>query len=114
VQGAEKADIPVTATEVIAPDTGAQSSEKQSEEAESSNHRSERSDEDLESDEFVVDKVLGYDFKDGGEWYKVRWKGYGAADDTWEPSANLEMAPEAILAFKEQWNHTYPDNPFIL
>jgi hypothetical protein len=32
----------------------------------------------------------------GAEQLLVRWKGYGAFDDTWEPLKNLGNAQEAV------------------
>jgi Chromo (CHRromatin Organisation MOdifier) domain len=43
-----------------------------------------------DSPEFVIDKVVGLHKADDGTWrYKVRWYGYTAADDTWEPADHL-------------------------
>jgi Chromo (CHRromatin Organisation MOdifier) domain len=40
--------------------------------------------------EFVIDKIVGLRKADDGTWsYKVRWYGYTAADDTWEPAYHL-------------------------
>jgi transposase InsO family protein len=69
---------------------------------------------DEESDELEVDKILGYDQRSDGDWYKVRWRGYGPRDDTWEPTDNLSNATDAVTSFKVKWNQTHPNNPFIL
>jgi Chromo (CHRromatin Organisation MOdifier) domain len=39
--------------------------------------------------EFEVERILLHRHKGGKMEYYVRWKGYGAGDDTWEPEANL-------------------------
>ncbi|KAH8330149.1 hypothetical protein KR074_005091 [Drosophila pseudoananassae] len=40
--------------------------------------------------EWVVERIIDYvdDEKDGG-LYRIRWKGFGRKDDTWEPESNL-------------------------
>jgi hypothetical protein len=39
---------------------------------------------------------------DGSVLYQVRWRGYGEADDTWEPLDNLTGAKKAIQLFESQ------------
>ena len=34
--------------------------------------------------------------------YKVRWKGYTADDDTWEPEIHLEDCKEVLLEFRKR------------
>jgi hypothetical protein len=60
-----------------------------------------------------VDKIVGYETRDDKEFYKVRWKGYKASDDTWEPRNHLSNATDLIAAFEEQWNRQNPRDPFI-
>ena len=37
-----------------------------------------------------------------GVEYLVRWKGYGAHEDTWEPVQHLEHAPEKLHEFEQR------------
>ncbi|KAL5011167.1 hypothetical protein ScPMuIL_013472 [Solemya velum] len=45
-------------------------------------------------------KILGTSKTNGKLRYKVRWKGYGSADDTWEPRENLESCLDLIEEFE--------------
>lgn len=40
-------------------------------------------------DEIVVHKIVGHRQKTNGRKYQVRWYGYKAEDDTFEPSSNI-------------------------
>ena len=42
-----------------------------------------------ESDDFVVDKILDHKVEKGLHLWKVRWKGYGPDEDTWEPASSF-------------------------
>ena len=42
-----------------------------------------------EHDEFEVGVLLGHRSRHGRLEYRVRWRGFSAADDTWEPASNL-------------------------
>ena len=44
-------------------------------------------------DVYEVDRILDRRRR----FYKIRWKGFGAADDTWEPRENI--APKLVRAF---------------
>ena len=37
----------------------------------------------------------------GQEQFLVRWKGYGAHEDTWEPTCNLDNSRELLMAFRD-------------
>ncbi|EDV35063.1 uncharacterized protein Dana_GF22550 [Drosophila ananassae] len=52
--------------------------------------------------EWVVERIIDYveDEEDGG-LYRIRWKGFGAKDDTWEPESNLSCQG-LIEKFKRQ------------
>ncbi|KAH8237478.1 hypothetical protein KR038_009693 [Drosophila bunnanda] len=40
--------------------------------------------------EWVVERIVDYvEDDDGSNIYRIRWKGFGAKDDTWEPESNL-------------------------
>ena len=53
-------------------------------------------------EEYEVERILKKRMTAGGVTeYLIRWKGYGEADDTWEPEYNVEHAQEAIAQFKE-------------
>jgi transposase InsO family protein len=42
-----------------------------------------------ESDEYVVDKIVGHKVEKGVHFWKVRWKGYGPEEDSWEPASSF-------------------------
>ncbi|VDN43360.1 unnamed protein product [Gongylonema pulchrum] len=50
-------------------------------------------------DMYVVEKIVDVGIFDGIVKFKVRWKGYKADEDTWEPEENLESAPLALNKF---------------
>ena len=49
--------------------------------------------------EYIAAKGLA---ADGSVLYQVRWRGYGEADDTWEPVENLTGAKKAIQLFESE------------
>jgi hypothetical protein len=50
------------------------------------------------ADEYVVERLLSRRVKQGRVEYKVRWAGYDASEDTWEPEAEV-----AELAAMDTW-----------
>ncbi|XP_031493458.1 DNA (cytosine-5)-methyltransferase CMT3-like isoform X2 [Nymphaea colorata] len=62
-------------------------------------------DEKLASGEYEVAKIVGVCYGDPSECgkrglkFKVRWKGYGPSDDTWEPIEGLSKCQERIKEF---------------
>ena len=51
-------------------------------------------------EEWEVEAIHGERTRKRKREYLVRWKGYTAENDTWEPESNLKHAKEAIDAFK--------------
>lgn len=48
------------------------------------------------SEEYEVEKIVEEKRKKGKTFYRVRWKGYGAEDDTWKSARDLRNAPELL------------------
>ena len=42
-----------------------------------------------ETDDFVIDKILAHKIEKGENLWKVRWRGYGSEEDSWEPAASF-------------------------
>ena len=51
-------------------------------------------------EEYKVKAVLGHRGKPGRRTFLIRWKGYSAAEDTWEPERNLGNAQPLIMEYK--------------
>jgi hypothetical protein len=51
-----------------------------------------------------VEWIRAKEVVSGGEgqgWYLVRWQGYGAAADSWEPTVNLvDSARQLVVAYE--------------
>ncbi|KAI4327813.1 hypothetical protein L6164_020231 [Bauhinia variegata] len=58
-----------------------------------------------DSEDFEVQKLIAICYGDPNEvkkpglYFKVRWKGYGPSDDTWEPLDGLSNCPEKLKEF---------------
>lgn len=49
--------------------------------------------------EFEVQKIVDDEIRAGKKFYRIRWKGWSAKDDTWEPKTSLSC-PEIIKAYE--------------
>ena len=53
------------------------------------------------AEEYAVEWIMAKELEEGQEWYLVRWQGYGAAHDSWEPASNLaQSATELVAAYE--------------
>ena len=52
------------------------------------------------SEEFEVEEVVGHRKRKGKLLYRVRWKGYGAQEDTWASEKDLWNAPEILGKYR--------------
>lgn len=70
-----------------------------------------------DDEEYEVEAIVAKRTRSGKVEYRVRWRGYGKEDDTWEELGNLSHAKELInefrrqerLAQKESEERRYPD-----
>ena len=52
---------------------------------------------------FTVEKIIGYKEENGQDKYLIKWEGFNAKYNTWEPSSNLnEAALEEAEEFQKQ------------
>ena len=51
-------------------------------------------------EEYKVEAILGHRGRPGRCTFLIRWKGYSAAEDTWEPERNLGNAQPLIVKYK--------------
>lgn len=50
-------------------------------------------------EEYEVQKIIADELRNGKKYYRIRWKGWAAKDDTWEPKTSLNC-PEIIKAYE--------------
>lgn len=59
-------------------------------ESEEDEEESEEEEEEEEDEQYVVEKILDKkEAEDGTFLYRVKWRGYGYEENTWEPIENL-------------------------
>ena len=51
-------------------------------------------------EEYEVEAILRHKGKPSCHVFLIRWKGYSAAEDTWEPERNLSNAQPLIIEYK--------------
>ena len=54
--------------------------------------------------EYEVETLLAHRQQGQQRQYLVKWKGYDASHNTWEPARNLVNAEESLKEYKRQWN----------
>jgi hypothetical protein len=54
------------------------------------------------SEEYEVEKIVGERKNNGKLYYRVRWKGYNAEDDTWQTARDLRNAPELLKTWRQR------------
>ena len=60
-------------------------------------------------EEYEVEAVLRHHGKPGCHTFLIRWKGYSAAEDTWEPERNLGNAQPLIMEYKTAQLTNFPE-----
>lgn len=50
-------------------------------------------------EEYEVQKIIDDEIRNGKKYYRIRWKGWSAKDDTWEPKSSLNC-PDIIKAYE--------------
>jgi len=49
-----------------------------------------------EPDQYEVERIVAHRRRGRGMEYLIRWKGYDAFEDTWEPERNLDGCREIL------------------
>jgi hypothetical protein len=60
-------------------------------------------------EEFELDWILSHHGTRGRRQYLVSWKGYSAAENTWEPEGNLKHAQTILRAYKLRYPQEFPN-----
>nr|NP_001037070.1 H3K9 methyltransferase-like [Bombyx mori]CAJ18344.1 putative H3K9 methyltransferase [Bombyx mori] len=54
------------------------------------------------AEEYIVEKILGFKYENGKEYFHVKWKGWSDSENTWEPIENLDNCPAIIKNFLDE------------
>ncbi|XP_030025476.2 histone-lysine N-methyltransferase SUV39H2 isoform X1 [Manduca sexta] len=52
-----------------------------------------------DSEEFIIEKIIGFKYEFGKEYFHVKWKGWPDSENTWEPIEHLDNCPDIIKEF---------------
>ena len=55
-----------------------------------------------EHEEYEVESILDHRYRHRKKEYLVKWKGYSADENMWEPTSNLRHARDAILDYEHK------------
>jgi len=61
---------------------------------------------DLDEEEYEVEKIVDHQGKGKTFEYRIRWRGYSEDDDTWEPPGNINNAGLKVHQYWEQRQET--------
>ncbi|KAF8696585.1 Chromo (CHRromatin Organization MOdifier) domain, partial [Rhizoctonia solani] len=53
-------------------------------------------------EEYKVEGITDMEERDGKWFFRVKWKGYGPEENTWEPQENLKNAGKILKKYKEE------------
>ncbi|QRW25691.1 Retrotransposable element Tf2 protein [Rhizoctonia solani] len=53
-------------------------------------------------EEYEVEGITDMEERDGKWFFRVKWKGYGPEENTWEPQENLKNAGKILRKYKEE------------
>lgn len=56
--------------------------------------------------EYELEKIVDEEMRNGKKYYRVRWKGWGAKNDTWEPKNSLHCA-DKLKEYEDSKNQDY-------
>lgn len=54
-----------------------------------------------DEEQYEVERIMGHRTRGRKMQYLIRWKGYTAMDDSWEPEENLENAPDILKRYQQ-------------
>ena len=54
------------------------------------------------TEEYEVEQIVGEKWKNGKLYYRIRWKGYDATDNTWQSAQDICNTPELLKAWRNR------------
>ncbi|XP_022827815.1 histone-lysine N-methyltransferase Su(var)3-9-like isoform X1 [Spodoptera litura] len=52
-----------------------------------------------EPQEYIIEKILGFKYESGKEYFHIKWKGWPDSENTWEPIEHLDNCPSVLREF---------------